>query len=157
MKVTFTVNGTIIDTEVAGTQTLLDLLRDELGLTGSKLACGLGECGACTVLVDGRPVNSCIYLAAKAQGRIVETIESMSSGGELSDLQKAFIEAGAFQCGFCTPGQLMRASALLAEHREHSLDESEVRKAIAGNICRCTGYDKIVAAILTTANGQADD
>lgn len=157
MKVTFTVNDTIIDTEAAGTQTLLDLLRNELGLTGSKLACGLGECGACTVLVDGRPVNACIYLAVKVHGRKVETIEGMAEHDGLSDLQQVFIEAGAFQCGFCTPGQLMRASALLAERREHPLNESEVRTAISGNICRCTGYDKIVAAILTAANAHTDD
>ena len=148
MKVTFKVNGTTIEADVLGTQTLLGLLRDQLGMTGSKLACGLGECGACTVLVDGRPVNSCIYLAAKVQGREVETIEGMAKDGELSRLQQAFIEVGAFQCGFCTPGQLVRAAALLRARTGDALDEAAVRKAISGNICRCTGYDKIVQAIL---------
>jgi aerobic-type carbon monoxide dehydrogenase small subunit (CoxS/CutS family) len=157
MKVTFIVNGTTMEAEALGTQTLLGLLRDQLGMTGSKLACGLGECGACTVLVDGRPVNSCIYLAAKVQGREVETIEGMAKDGELSGLQQAFIEVGAFQCGFCTPGQLVRAAALLRARTGDALDEAAVRKAISGNICRCTGYDKIVMAILATANGQAGD
>lgn len=157
MKVTFIVNGTTIEAKVLGPQTLLGLLRDQLGMTGSKLACGLGECGACTVLVDGRPVNSCIYLAAKVQGREVETIEGMAKDGELSRLQQAFIEMGAFQCGFCTPGQLVRATALLRARTGDALDDAAVRKAISGNICRCTGYDKIVMAILAAANGPAGD
>ncbi len=149
MKVEFILNGIPTKIEVAGARTLLTLLRDDLGLTGSKPACELGECGACTVLIDGHPVNSCIYLAVKVYGHQVETIEGMAEDGKLSRLQEAFIEIGAFQCGFCTPGQLMAASALL--RRGKALEATEVRKAMSGNICRCTGYDKIVEAILAAA------
>ncbi len=124
---------------------LLDVLREHLGLTGTKEACGEGECGACTVLVDGQPVTSCLLPALKAQGREVCTVEGLASGGELHPLQKSFIEHGAVQCGYCTPGMLMSAKALLDRNPHPS--EQEIKEAISGNLCRCTGYVKIVEAI----------
>jgi carbon-monoxide dehydrogenase small subunit len=130
---------------------LVEVLRDQLELTGTKVACGEGECGACTVLLDGKPVNSCLVPALKAQGREVLTVEGLAPLGELHPLQKAFVEHGAVQCGYCTPGMLMSAKALL----DHNPDptEEEVRLAISGNLCRCTGYAKIVEAIVETRAG----
>jgi carbon-monoxide dehydrogenase small subunit len=124
---------------------LLDVLRQHLELTGTKEACGEGECGACTVLLDGQPVTSCLLPALKAQGREVCTVEGLASGGELHLLQKSFIEHGAVQCGYCTPGMLMSAKALL--DRNPHPTEQEIKEAISGNLCRCTGYVKIVEAI----------
>jgi aerobic-type carbon monoxide dehydrogenase small subunit (CoxS/CutS family) len=124
---------------------LLDVLRDELGLMGTKEACGRGECGACTVLLEGEPVTSCLVPAFKAQGREVMTVEGLASAGELHPLQKAFIEHGAVQCGYCTPGMLMSAKALL--DRNPNPTEEEIKEAISGNLCRCTGYVNIVQAI----------
>jgi len=124
---------------------LLDVLRDELGLMGTKEACGQGECGACTVLLEGEPVTSCLVPAFKAQGREVMTVEGLASAGELHPLQKAFIEHGAVQCGYCTPGMLMSAKALL--DRNPHPTEAEIKEAISGNLCRCTGYVNIVQAI----------
>jgi carbon-monoxide dehydrogenase small subunit len=141
----FTVNGTPQDVLIEPNKTLLDVLRDDLGLTGSKEGCGTGDCGACTVLLDGRPVTSCLVLAPEAQGRQVFTIEGIGSAGRLHPLQEAFIEFGGLQCGICTPGMIMSAYALL--QRNPKPDEHEIRYAIAGNLCRCTGYDKIVRAI----------
>ena len=125
---------------------LVEVLRDQLELTGTKVACGEGECGACTVLLDGQPVNSCLVPALKVQGREVLTVEGLASLGELHPLQKAFVEHGAVQCGYCTPGMLMSAKALL-DHNPNPTEE-EVRLAISGNLCRCTGYAKIVEAVL---------
>ena len=124
---------------------LVDVLRDQLGLIGTKEACGEGECGACTVLLDGQPVTSCLIPALKAQGREVYTVEGLASGGNLHPLQKSFIEHGAVQCGYCTPGMLMSAKALL-DRNPHPTEE-EIKEAISGNLCRCTGYVKIVEAI----------
>lgn len=125
--------------------TLLRLLREKLGLTGTKEGCGIGECGACTVLVDGKPVNACLILAPKAEGRSIETVEGLGSRAALHPLQQSFIDRGAVQCGFCTPGILMSAKALLADHPHPSREE--VKEAISGHLCRCTGYQQIIEAI----------
>ena len=130
-------------------RTLLSLIRGELGLTGTKEGCDDSECGACMVLIDGRPVNSCSYLALQAEGREVTTVEGLAGAGEPSTLQRALVEAGGVQCGFCTSGMLVSAQALLAERSDPS--EDEVRLALAGNLCRCTGYQKIVRAVLDAA------
>jgi aerobic-type carbon monoxide dehydrogenase small subunit (CoxS/CutS family) len=143
--ITMTVNGQEVTIEVKPDALLVDVLRDELELTGTKEACGEGECGACTVLLDGEPVTSCLVPALKAQGREVMTVEGLASGGELHLLQKAFIEHGAVQCGYCTPGMLISAKALLDRNPHPS--EEEIKQAISGNLCRCTGYVKIVEAI----------
>lgn len=129
--------------------TLLDFLRNNLGLTGTKKGCEEGECGACTVLLDDKPVNSCLTLAVEADGREIRTIEGVARSGELHPIQKAFIEKWGLQCGFCTPGMIMSATALLKENPNPT--EFEIREAIAGNLCRCTGYTKIVEAISTAA------
>jgi aerobic-type carbon monoxide dehydrogenase small subunit (CoxS/CutS family) len=142
---TMRVNGEEVTTQIKPDALLLDVLRDELGLMGTKEACGEGECGACTVLLDGEPVTSCLVPALKAQGREVMTVEGLASGGELHPLQKAFVEHGAVQCGYCTPGMLMSAKALL-DRTPHPTEE-EIKEAISGNLCRCTGYVKIVEAI----------
>ena len=146
---TFTINGEIYDDEIDVRRTLLEVLRENFGLTGTKKGCNEGECGACTVLLDGKPVASCLVLAVEAQGKRIETVEGLAQNGELHHLQQAFIEHGAFQCGFCTPGVLLAAKGLLNENPKPS--EEEVRKAIAGNLCRCTGYSKYVEAILDVA------
>lgn len=153
MRIACVVNGRTVEADVLGASTLATFVREQLGLYGTKVACALGECGACTVLVDGRPVNACVYLAAKADGKTVETIEGLGTPDALSGLQQAFVEEGGFQCGFCTPGQVVRAHALLRDIREGRvpLEAGAIRHAIAGNICRCTGYDKIVEAITRAA------
>jgi aerobic-type carbon monoxide dehydrogenase small subunit (CoxS/CutS family) len=148
---TMTLNGEEVTVEVKPSTLLVEVLRDQLELTGTKVACGEGECGACTVLLDGQPVNSCLVPALKAQGREVLTVEGLAPLGELHPLQKAFVEHGAVQCGYCTPGMLMSAKALL-DHNP-SPTEDEVRLAISGNLCRCTGYAKIVEAILDASTG----
>jgi len=140
-----TVNGRQEVASVSATVTLLEFLRDRLALTGTKEGCGIGECGACTVLMDGRPVTSCLMLAVEADGRSIETIEGETVGGELSILQQAFVDAGAIQCGFCTPGMIMSARGLFQRTADPS--DEEIVEAIAGNLCRCTGYEAIVAAI----------
>jgi carbon-monoxide dehydrogenase small subunit len=129
--------------------TLLDALRDNLGLTGAKEGCGSGDCGACSVMVDGRLVCACLMLAAEAEGRRIETIEGMAQGGVLHPLQQKFLEHAALQCGFCTPGLLVAAKALLADNPDPT--ETEVRYWLAGNLCRCTGYDKVVRAVIDAA------
>ena len=147
--VTTTVNGDAAEFLCDATETLLDALRERLGLTGSKEGCASGDCGACSVMLDGRLVCSCLVLAAEADGREVETIEGMAGTGELHPLQTKFLELGALQCGVCTPGFLVAAKALLEENPDP--DETEVRYWLAGNLCRCTGYDKIIRAVLETA------
>ena len=134
---------------VKDNMTLLDLLRDKLGLTGTKKGCEQGECGACTVMLDGLPVNSCCTLAVECEGRNVVTVEGIAKGGKLHPIQKQFIEKWALQCGYCTPGMIMSAKALL-DHNPHPT-ELEIREAIEGNLCRCTGYAKIVEAIQAAA------
>jgi carbon-monoxide dehydrogenase small subunit len=143
------VNGVPYSAGVEAGRSLLAVLRDDLGLTGTKEGCDDSECGACMVLLDGRPLNSCSYLALQADGREVTTVEGLAHGGEPSALQRALVEAGGIQCGFCTSGMLVSATALLAERPDPS--EDEVRLALAGNLCRCTGYQKIVQAVLGAA------
>jgi aerobic carbon-monoxide dehydrogenase small subunit len=147
--VTATVNGDAVEYLCEPEQTLLDVLRDELDMTGSKEGCASGDCGACSVLLDGRLVCACLVLGAEMQGRAVETIEGMANGAELHPLQQKFLEHAALQCGVCTPGFLVAAKALLDHNPDPS--ETEVRYWLAGNLCRCTGYDKIVRAVLDTA------
>jgi carbon-monoxide dehydrogenase small subunit len=149
---TLTVNGVAHDLLIEPNRTLLDVLRVELDLTGAKHGCGVGECGSCTVLVDGRPVNSCLILAVSCVGKRITTVEGLAADGELTALQKSFIEHGAIQCGFCTPGMILTSTALLAANP--SPTETEVREAISGNLCRCTGYQKIVEAVLAVAHGE---
>jgi len=144
-----TVNGDPVEFLCETEQTLLDVLRDELHLTGSKEGCASGDCGACSVMLDGRLVCSCLVLGAEAEGCSVETIEGMAHGEELHPLQRKFLEHAALQCGICTPGFLVAAKALLEKHPDPS--ETEVRYWLAGNLCRCTGYDKIIRAVLDTA------
>jgi carbon-monoxide dehydrogenase small subunit len=150
MLVALTVNGEARRADVPSAATLVELLREHLGLTGTKVGCGHGECGACTVLLDGEPVNSCLVFAAQCDGREVTTIEGLSRDGELDRIQNAFADAGAVQCGFCTPGMIMSAAALLASNPAPSRDE--VEEAISGNLCRCTGYVKIVDAVQMAAS-----
>ena len=150
-----TVNGDPVRREVEPDASLLSVLRDDLGLTGTKWGCLTGDCGACTVLVDGDPVVSCLQLAMQIRGRKVTTIEGIAHGGALDDVQAAFVEVGATQCGFCTPGMIMSAEALL--DREPEPDEPVVREALAGNLCRCTGYNKIVDAVLAAARRRRGD
>ena len=146
---TLTVNGQVQTLMVDDSKTLLELLREDLGLMGAREACDTGGCGACTVLVDGQPVYSCLVLALDCEGKSVLTIEGLAQEGRLHPLQQAFIDHGAIQCGFCTPGMVLTAKALLDANPTPS--EQEVREAIAGNICRCTGYVKIVEAIMSVS------
>ena len=141
--------------EVPVNRTMLDFLRDDLKLTGTKCGCGAGECGTCTILVNGEPVNSCLMLATDADGKEVTTIEGLSRDGDLHPLQKAFLAYGAIQCGYCTPGMILSSKALLDRNPHPTIDE--VKKALSGNICRCTGYDKIFKAVMSVANGEVLD
>jgi carbon-monoxide dehydrogenase small subunit len=144
-----TVNGESVEVAIEPSAMLLNVLREELGLTGAKEACSVGDCGACTVLLDGTAVNSCITPAMKAMNRDVLTVEGLGRPGELHPIQEAFVEHGAVQCGYCTPGMILSAKALL--DKNPSPTEEEVRVGISGNLCRCTGYVKIVEAILAAA------
>ena len=139
------VNGTLHTVVAAPQRTLLEVLREQLGYTGTKRACRVGDCGACTVIMDGKAVLSCLTLAIEAQGKEIVTIEALGNGDKLDPLQQSFVDCGAVQCGFCTPGMVMSAKALLADNPHP--ENGEVRRAIAGNLCRCTGYAKIVEAI----------
>ena len=143
------VNGEEREVLAESHRTLLEVLREDLGLTGTKKGCDLGACGACTVLIDGKPTLSCLTLAVSVQGKEITTIEGLAQDGQLHPLQISFAEKGAVQCGFCTPGMILTAKAFLDEHPNPS--EPEVKKAISGNLCRCTGYVKIVEAILAVA------
>ncbi len=148
----FTLNGEPVEVDIQPHFTLLQLLREELELTGTKEGCGMGECGACTVLLDGRAINSCIFPAMEAEGRSITTIEGMGDAkGGLHPIQRAFVQHGAVQCGFCTPGMVLSAKALLDEVPKPT--EEEIRNGIAGNLCRCTGYLQIIQAI-KAASGQ---
>jgi carbon-monoxide dehydrogenase small subunit len=145
----FIVNGVSREVMVAPYQTLLDVIRDELGLTGAKKGCDSGHCGACTVLLQGKPVNSCLVLALDARDKEVLTIEGLAQGGKLHPLQEAFLQHGAFQCGYCTSGILLTAKAFLEENPHPT--EEEVKEALVGNLCRCTGYVRVIQAILSCA------
>ena len=144
------VNGINYALEVEAQDTLLTILRDKLDFTGPKECCGVGECGACTVLIDGKAVNSCLVLAVEMDGHDIVTVEGLGEPGKLSTWQEAFIEAGAIQCGFCTPGMIMAAQYLL-NNNPHPTEE-DVRTALSGNLCRCTGYSRIITAVLSAAN-----
>ena len=152
-SIQLTVNETVHAVEIHPQATLLQLLREELGLMGAKEGCGGGDCGACTVLLDGDPICSCLLLAVEADGKTVLTIEGLAQEGELHPVQRAFVECGALQCGFCTPGMVLSAVALLERSPDPS--ETEIRDALSGNLCRCTGYDKIVKAVQLAAGEVA--
>lgn len=149
MKTIITINGRKREFDLEPSKLLLNLLRDELDLTGSKYGCGIGECGACTVLVDGDSVLGCMTLAVDCDGKSVETIESLSDGTDLDPIQQAYLDEGAIQCGFCTPGFIMTTKALLIENPDP--DEGEIRTYLKGNLCRCTGYVNIVKAVRAAA------
>ena len=149
------VNGEEDEVAIYPHRTLLEVLREEIGLTGTKQSCGLGACGACTVLVDGEALLACLTLAFSVEGKDIRTVEGLAEGEELSPLQKAFVEHWAIQCGFCTPGMLMSLTALLSKNRHP--EEYEIKKAISGNLCRCTGYIKIVEAVKAVAEGGNTD
>jgi carbon-monoxide dehydrogenase small subunit len=153
-KVTLTVNGEARTASVAPETTLLRLVREEFGLTGSKLGCDVGDCGACTVIVDGKSVNACLMLAVQADGRDVLTIEGLATMERLHPLQELFEDKGSLQCGFCGPGIIMSAKALLDENPDPT--EQEIRDALAGNLCRCTGYSKMIEAIQALARAGRD-
>ncbi|QDC02438.1 (2Fe-2S)-binding protein [Mesorhizobium sp. 8] len=150
VAVSTTINGDAVEYLCQPDETLLEVLRDRLGLTGAKEGCGTGDCGACSVILDGRLVCSCLVLGAEAEGRQVETVEGMAHGEQLHPLQQKFLEHAALQCGICTPGFLIAAKDLLAKNP--SPTEEEIRFGLAGNLCRCTGYDKIVRAVQDAAN-----
>ncbi len=152
--ISLTVNGETHEVVVEPRTTLLEVLRDSLGLTGAKEGCSLGNCGACTVLLDGKPVLSCLLLAVEAQGKEIVTIEGLAEGGKLHPLQEAFVEHGAVQCGFCIPGMILSAKAFLDENPHPT--EEEVKEAISGNLCRCTGYSDAVRAILAAAKAKEE-
>jgi aerobic-type carbon monoxide dehydrogenase small subunit (CoxS/CutS family) len=158
VEATLTVNGIAYPVEIDPHMSLLRTVREHIGLTGAKEGCDDSECGACMMLLDGQPVNSCSYLALQAEGREITTVEGLAAPGELSELQQAFLEHGGVQCGFCTPGMLISAASLL--RRSPTPTEDEVRIALAGNLCRCTGYETIVNAVLAvsgdTATGRVD-
>ncbi len=145
MKIHFIINGRYEERDVSANQRLLDLIRDDLQLTGTKEGCGEGECGACTVLVDGEAVASCLVLAPQVDGKEILTVEGLTQGGELHLVQRAFVEKGAVQCGFCTPGFIMSTYALLSKNSDPS--DEEIMLALEGNLCRCTGYAKILEAV----------
>jgi carbon-monoxide dehydrogenase small subunit len=150
--VTLTINGIKREVVINVGDSLLDILRNQMNLTGTKEGCGVGECGACTVLVDGENIDSCIYLAVWADGKEVLTIEGIGAGGELSPMQDAFIETGAVQCGFCTPGLIM--SSTVAMEMKQKMSREEIRRALSGNLCRCTGYQKVVDAVDKVINKE---
>jgi carbon-monoxide dehydrogenase small subunit len=156
ISIELTVNGSLVALNCAANLTLLDILRDELDLTGVKDACGgEGECGACTVIMNGKAVNACMVLAGQADQATIETIEGLDQGDRLHPLQQAFIETGAIQCGYCTPGAIMAAKALLDENPYPV--EAEIKEALSGNLCRCTGYKKMIEAVSLASNGGDGD
>ena len=148
-QIQFTLNGARVNREVPNHRLLLDLLRDEIGVTGTKEGCGTGDCGACTVFLNGKPVNSCLILSGELEGADIVTIEGLKVGPKLHPIQKAFIQDGGAQCGYCTPGMLMMSKALLDENQNPT--EDEIRYALSGNLCRCTGYAKIIQAVQDAA------
>jgi carbon-monoxide dehydrogenase small subunit len=155
ITVTLTVNGHVLTVTAAAHKTLLYLLRDNLSLYGTKDGCSEGECGACTVLMDGQPVNACLILAGQADGKDIITIEGLATNSHLHPLQRAFVQAGAVQCGFCTPGLILSAVALLKNHPQPTDDQ--IRHALTGNLCRCTGYTQIIEAVKLAATEMASE
>jgi carbon-monoxide dehydrogenase small subunit len=155
MELEFTLNGEAVCVNVPSDMRALDLIRDVIGLTGTKEGCGRGECGACTILLNGVAVNSCLIYVPKLYGKTVLTVEGLAEGGELHPLQKAFLDEGAVQCGYCTPGMLMSAKALLDRNTDPT--EEEIEEAISGNMCRCTGYSKIIEAVKHAAGELRDE
>jgi carbon-monoxide dehydrogenase small subunit len=155
MQLSFTLNGSTVTLDVSGSKRLLDVLRDDCGLTGTKEGCGKGECGACSVLLDGQLVNSCLVLACQVADRDIITIEGLARSGELDDVQQAFIDAGAVQCGFCIPGMVLASKALLDAHTQPN--EADIRRGLSGNLCRCTGYAKIIDAVKLGAERRRHD
>ena len=155
MKLNFYLNDRLVTREVEENARLLDVIRDDIGLTGTKEGCGIGECGACTVILEGEAVASCLVLAMSVEGKQVTTVEGLMQNGKLHPLQQSFLDHYALQCGFCTPGFLMSAKALL-DKNPHPTRE-EIKVAISGNLCRCTGYEQIIEAIEAVANGEYDD
>lgn len=153
-RVDVVINGRSMQVEINPSRTLLDLLREDLNLTGTKRGCEAGECGACTVILNSRPVNSCLVLAGELDGAEIITVEGLAKGEELDELQQAFIDHFALQCGFCTPGMLLMGKALLAEFP--SPTENQVREYISGNLCRCTGYENIITAVMAVAARRKD-
>jgi carbon-monoxide dehydrogenase small subunit len=153
MECTLNINGRTHTVSVRPDETLLDALRERLNLTGSKEGCGEGDCGACTIQVDGRAVNACLILTGDAEGREIRTVEGLANNGDLSALQQAFVDKGGIQCGFCIPGMLMSADALLKKNPKPS--DGEIREALAGNLCRCTGYVKIFESVKAAAEETA--
>jgi xanthine dehydrogenase iron-sulfur-binding subunit len=154
--VTFTVNGKKREIAVDVRQSLLEVLREKLGLISVKQGCAAGECGACTVLMDGRPIDACIYLAVWADGHSIRTVEGESHDDRLSRVQQAFVDEGAVQCGICTPGFVMTATAFIEKNKNQKLSREEIRRGLAGNLCRCTGYDAIVTAVQKCLEDDAD-
>ena len=154
MTITLTVNGTLRTIDVQTHHSLLESLRDQLNLTGTKECCAEGECGACTVLLNGRAVNSCLVLAVECDGEDVATIEGLGADGQLDAVQQAFVETGAVQCGFCIPGMIVAARYLLSANPDPS--EDEIKEGLAGNLCRCAGYSRIIAAVALASKGQQD-
>ncbi len=154
IQIHFTLNGKAVEVNTYPNRRLLDVLRDDLGLTGTKEGCSVGECGACTVVMNGQAVHSCLVLAAQANGANIVTVEGLAQGDQLHPLQKNFLEYGAVQCGFCIPGMLMSSYALLEENPRPS--QEEIKEAIAGNLCRCTGYKQIIKAIEATGATQEE-
>lgn len=154
VSISLTVNGQPLTIDVAPHHTLLEVLRDEIGLTGTKECCSEGECGACTVILDGEAVDSCLILGVEADGRSVQTIEGLAVNGKLSPLQQAFLDHGAVQCGFCIPGMIMSAKYLLDTNPNPT--EAEIKEGLAGNLCRCAGYSRIIAAVKDAAKAPKD-
>ena len=153
VQIELTVNGTQYQVSVPPWRTLVEVLRETLGLMGTKKSCNEGECGACTIIMDGRPVTSCLVLAVDARGKDIVTIEGLSEGEKLDPIQESFLRHGALQCGFCTPGMVMASKALLNENPNPTIEEA--REAISGNLCRCTGYQHIIDAILNVSKNKA--
>jgi len=151
-EIKITVNGDLHHLLVETSQSLLDVIRDEIGLTGTKSGCEMGECGACTVVMNGEVVNSCLVLAHEADGQEIQTIEGVAQGEELHPVQKSFVKHGAIQCGYCTPGMVMASSSLLEKNPKADIDD--IKKGLRGNLCRCTGYVKIIKAVEAARDGE---
>jgi carbon-monoxide dehydrogenase small subunit len=154
-RLSATINGRQVDVEIPGDRLVIDLLRLDLGMTGTKESCAIGVCGACSILVDGQLMSACLLFAASVHGRTITTIEGLADDGQLSAVQEAFLRNGGLQCGFCTPGQLMAAAAYLSERREPT--EHDVREWMSGNLCRCTGYRGIVDSVLAAAGTPEEE